>query len=117
MLPVCLGENSEVATKVMFMEYLATPWCNKRISTEGWFIMNVTSLGTSYCVNSATPNYKMQRHTLHTNYTPFYTNTLISVRILTLSFPSQVTLIFARIYFKFWRCLSFLRYVLITYMG
>jgi hypothetical protein len=97
---MCLGENRDVATKVMFMEYLAIPRCNKRISTEGWFIMNVTSLGTSYCVNSATPNYKTQRHTCHTNYTPFYTNTLISVRMPTLSFPSQVTLISARIYLK-----------------
>jgi len=91
--------------KVMFTEYLAIPRSNKRISTEGWFMMNVTSLGTGYCINSATPNYKMQRHTRPTNNTPFYTNTLTSVRILTLSFPSQVTLVSAGIYFKFWQCL------------
>lgn len=47
MLDMCLGENRDVATKDMFMEYLAIPRCNKRISTAGWFIMNVTSLGTS----------------------------------------------------------------------
>jgi hypothetical protein len=85
MLDMCLGENRDVATKVMFMDYLAIPRCNKRISTEGWFIMNVTSLGTGYCIYSATSNYKMQRYTRHTNYTPFYTNALISVRLLTLS--------------------------------
>ena len=116
MFYTCLCENRDVATKVMFMEYLAIPRCNKRNSTEGCFIMNVTSLGTGYCINSATLNYKIQRHARHTNYTPFDTNTLISVRILTLSFPSQVNLISARIYFKLWQCLSFLTYVPITHI-
>jgi len=46
MLYMCSGEYSDVATKVMFMEYLAIPRSNKRISIEGWFIMKVTSFGT-----------------------------------------------------------------------